>query len=91
MRSACLDRDTFTHRIPPAEDVVETAQEVLSLTKQRHKPGLGSIVEVTQSEVGYAATQTKRADVPYDYTIAESMLAYAVGGNGQLQIELTMR
>ena len=34
---------------------------------------------------------TKRANALYDYTIAESMLAYAVGGNGQLQIELTMR
>jgi outer membrane protein TolC len=59
MMSAYLNRDTFTHRITPAEDVVKTAQEVLSLTKQRHKPGLGSIVEVTQSEVGRAATQTK--------------------------------
>jgi outer membrane protein len=62
-------------------------QEALSLAKQRYKLGLGSIVEVTRSEVGLTAAQTKLAEARYDYKIAEVTLAYAVGGSAQLQID----
>ena len=44
------------HRL--AEEQVKTAQESLHLAKQRYKLGLGTVVEVTQSEI--AVTRRKR-------------------------------
>jgi outer membrane protein len=73
------------------EEQVKTAQEAQQLSKQRYKLGLGSIVEVTQSEVALTAAQTRLAEAQYDYKIAEVTLAYASGGSAQLQIDPTIR
>jgi len=89
--NAYLDTVTFTQQIKLAEELVKTAQEALSLAKQRYKLGLGSIVEVTQSEVGLTAAQTKLAEAQYDYKIAEVTLAYASGGQAQLEIDPAIR
>jgi outer membrane protein len=89
--NAYLDTVTFTQQIKLAEELGKTAQEALNLAKQRYKLGLGSIVEVTQSEVGLTAAQTKLAEAQYDYKIAEVTLAYASGGQAQLEIDPTIR
>lgn len=78
--TAYLDTVTFAQQIKLAEEQVKTAQEALQLAKQRYKLGLGSVVEVTQSEVAVTAAQTRLADAQYDYKIAEVTLAYATGG-----------
>lgn len=74
--SAYLDTLTFAQQIKLAEELVETAREALRLAQQRYKLGLGSIVEVTQSEVALTSAKTKLADARYDYKIAEATLAY---------------
>jgi outer membrane protein len=89
--NAYLDTITFAQQIKLAEEQVKTAQEALSLAKQRYKLGLGSVVEVTQSEVALTLAQTKLADSQYDYKIAEVTLAYAAGGSAQLQVDPTIR
>ncbi len=89
--NAYLDTTTFAQQIKLGEELVKTAQEALQLAKQRYKLGLGSIVEVTQSEVGLTAAQTKLAEAQYDYKIADVTLAYAAGGSAQLQIDPTVR
>jgi len=89
--NAYLDTVTFAQQIKLAEELVKTAQEALSLAKQRYKLGLGTIVEVTQSEVGLTTAQTKLAEAQYDYKIADVTLAYAAGGSAQLQIDPTIR
>lgn len=89
--NAYLDTVTFAQQIKLAEELVKTAQEALSLAKQRYKLGLGTIVEVTQSEVGLTTAQTKLAEAQYDYKIADVTLAYAAGGNAQLQLDPTIR
>jgi outer membrane protein len=77
--NAYLNTITFAQQIKLAEEQVKTAQEALQLARQRYKLGLGSIVEVTQSEVALTAAQTRLADAQYDYKIAEVALAYAAG------------
>lgn len=89
--NAYLDTMTFAQQIKLGEELVKTAEEALQLAKQRYKLGLGTVVEVTQSEVGLTAAQTKLAEAQYDYKIAEVTLAYAAGGSAQLQIDPTMR
>jgi outer membrane protein len=75
--TAYLNTLTFAQQIRLTEEQVKTAQEALELARQRYKLGLGSIVEVTQSEVAVTAAQTRLADAQYDYKIAEVTLAYA--------------
>ncbi|MGH6893284.1 MAG: TolC family protein, partial [Dongiaceae bacterium] len=89
--NAYLDAVTFAQQITLGEELVKTAQEALTLAKQRYKLGLGTVVEVTQSEVGLTAAQTKLAEAQYDYKIAEVTLAYASGGSAQLQIDPMIR
>jgi len=89
--NAYLDTTTFAQQIKLGEDLVKTAQEALGLARQRYKLGLGTVLEVTQAEVGLTAAQTKLAEAQFDYKIAEVTLAYASGGSGQLQIDPTIR
>jgi outer membrane protein len=74
-----LDTVTLAQQIKLAEEQVTTAMEALRLAKQRYKLGLGSVIEVTQSEVALTAAQTRLADTQYEYKIAEVTLAYAAG------------
>jgi outer membrane protein len=89
--NAYLDTLTFAQHIKLAEEQVKTAQEALQLAKQRYKLGLGTVVEVTQSEVALTSAQTRLAEAQYDYKIAQVMLAYAAGGRAQLEIDPTPR
>ena len=77
--NAYLETVTLAQQIKLAEEQVRTAQEALQLARQRYKLGLGSIVEVTQSEVVLTTAQTRLAESQYDYKIAEVTLAYLVG------------
>ena len=77
--NAYLDTMTQAQQIKLTEEQVKTAQEALSLAKQRYKLGLGSVVEVTQSEVALTGAQTRLAEAQYDYKTAEVTLAYATG------------
>ncbi|MDP1770196.1 MAG: TolC family protein [Nitrospirota bacterium] len=89
--NAYLDTITFVQQIKLAEEQVKTAQESLQLAKQRYKLGLGTVVEVTQSEVAVTAAQTRLAESQFDYKIAEVTLAYSAGGRGQLEADSAMR
>lgn len=88
--NAYLDTLTFAQQITLSEEQVKTAMEALHLSKQRYKLGLGTVVEVTQSEVAVTAAQTRLAEAQYDYKIAEVTLAYAAGRRSQLEIDSTL-
>lgn len=89
--TAYLDTVTFAQQIKLAEEQVKTAQEALHLAKQRYKLGLGTVVEVTQSEVALTAAQTRLAEAQYDYKIAEVTLAYATSGTPLTSASLSRR
>jgi outer membrane protein len=77
--NAYLETITLAQQIRLYEEQVKTALEALSLARQRYRLGLGSIVEVTQSEVALTGAQTRLAEAQYDYKVAEVSLAYAAG------------
>lgn len=89
--NAYLDTLTFAQHITLAEEQVKTSLEALQLSKQRYKLGLGTVVEVTQSEVAVTAAQTRLAEAQYDYKIAEVTLAYSAGGRNQMEVDPTLR
>lgn len=72
-----LETLTFAQQIKLSEEQVVTAEEALKLARERYKLGLGSVVEVTQSEVALTAAQTRLAEAQFDYKISEATLAYA--------------
>jgi outer membrane protein len=72
-----LDLLSLAQQIKLNEELVKTATEALQLARERYKLALGTVVEVTQSEVAVTAAQTKLAEAQYDYKIAEVTLAYA--------------
>jgi len=80
-----LELQSLAQQIKLGEELVKTANEALQLARERYKLGLGSVVEVTQSEVSLTATQTRLAEAQYDYKITEAILAYTVGGRSQLE------
>ena len=88
--NAYLDTLTFAQQITLSDEQVKTALEALHLAKQRYKLGLGTVVEVTQSEVAVTGAQTRLAEAQYDYKIAEVTLAYAAGRRSQLEIDSTL-
>jgi outer membrane protein len=77
--NAYLETITLAQQIRLSEEQVKTALEALSLARQRYRLGLGSVVEVTQSEVALTGAQTRLAEAQYDYKVAEVSLAYAAG------------
>jgi outer membrane protein len=89
--NAYLDTMTLAQQIKLAEEQVRTAQEALQLSKQRYKLGLGTVVEVTQSEVALTAAQTRLADTQYDYKIAEVTLVYSSRGYDAESMQLLIR
>ncbi|HVG02190.1 MAG TPA: TolC family protein [Nitrospira sp.] len=89
--NAYLDTVTFAQQIRLAEVQVRTAEEALHLSKQRYKLGLGTVVEVTQSEVAVTMAQTRLADTQYDYKIAEVTLAYTAQGEDTGRVLLLSR
>lgn len=89
--NAYLDTVTFAQQIKLAEEQVKTAEEALNLSKQRYKLGLGTVIEVTQSEVAVTAAQTRLAETQYDYKIAEVTLAYTSQGDDTGRILLLSR
>jgi outer membrane protein len=80
VRDSFLDVVTLIPQVRVAEEQVKIAREALSLASQRYRLGLSSIVEVTQSEVAVATSETRLAETQYDAKIAEARLRYAVGG-----------
>ncbi|HET9961545.1 MAG TPA: TolC family protein [Nitrospiraceae bacterium] len=89
--NAYLDTITLAQQIKLAEEQVKTAQEALQLSKQRYRLGLGTVVEVTQSEVALTAAQTRLADTQYDYKIAEVTLIYSSRGYDAESMQLLIR
>jgi outer membrane protein len=89
--NAYLDTITLAQQIKLAEEQVKTAQEALQLSKQRYRLGLGTVVEVTQSDVALTAAQTRLADTQYDYKIAEVTLIYSSRGYDAESMQLLIR
>ncbi|MCG3777537.1 MAG: Cation efflux system protein CusC [Nitrospira sp.] len=89
--NAYLDTLTFAQQILLAKEQVKTSLEALHLAKQRYKLGLGTVVEVTQSEVAVTGAQTRLAEAHYDYKIAEVTLAYASGNQSKGEIDSALQ
>jgi len=66
-------------QIPVEQERVNVAREALSLTQERYKMGLSSIVEVIQSTTLLFQAESRLAELQYVYRLGDAALGYATG------------
>lgn len=66
-------------RIKANEAAARAARENLDLARGRYEVGVGSIIEVSNAQVGYADAQTTYVRALYDYKIADAQFTRAIG------------
>jgi len=65
--------------IPVAELAVKQAQENLDLANGRYTAGVGSPIEVTDSQLAYSNAETNYTAALYNYKVAQASLEKAMG------------
>jgi outer membrane protein TolC len=61
---------------------VQSAEEVLRITRERYQQGAADITELMAAQVGRTGTRTRRAAAYYDYRVAQSDVDRASGKLG---------
>lgn len=79
--SAFYPYQVIREKILIAEEQVVTARLALDLARERLRLGLGSVVEVTQSEVASTRAEIGLVTARFDAEIARAALEYAAGRN----------
>ncbi len=68
-------------KIPVVKEQVATARLALDLARERLRLGLGSVVEVTQSEVASTRAEIGLVTARFDAQTARAAVEYAAGRN----------
>jgi outer membrane protein len=79
VRTAWLEANTGFQRLSVTERLLAQANEALRLSQARYDAGLGSIVELTQSQLTQTSAQIGAAVAKYDYLSRRAALDYATG------------
>lgn len=79
VRIAWLEANTAFQRLGVTERLLAQANEALRLAQARYDAGLGSIVELTQSQLTQTSAQIGAAVAKYDYLSRRALLDYATG------------
>ncbi len=79
VRVAWLGADAAAQRIGLAAQLVNRANEALSLAQERYRLGLSSIVELSQAQLNVTVAQLETANAKYDYLIELATLSYQSG------------
>ena len=79
VHNAWLEANTAYRKLSVTERLLAQANEALRLAQARYDAGLGSIVELTQSQLTQTSAQIGAAVAKYDYLSRRAMLDYAIG------------
>jgi outer membrane protein len=79
VRVAYLNAATAYERVGLTAQLLQQAQLSLELAQSRYDLGLGSIVELSQSQLSLTSAEISSTSAKYDYQIQRSVLAYQVG------------
>jgi outer membrane protein TolC len=74
MRSACLDMKKSKALIDAQSDSVGEAKEALRLSEVRYRNGVGTNLDVFDSEVSLAQVEQSLAQATYDYIMAKAQI-----------------
>ena len=78
VRIAWQDTNRAYQRLSVTQQMLEQANLALSLGQQRYNLGLGSIVELSQAELGKTEADIADTDAKYQYHLTQIMLAFTM-------------
>jgi outer membrane protein len=74
-----LTANSGFQRLSLTDQLLQEATQALDLAQTRYKLGLGSIVELSQAQLGITEAQIEQASAKYDYQLQLSALNYQLG------------
>lgn len=78
VRIAWQDTNRAYQRLSVTQQMLEQANLAMSLGQQRYNLGLGSIVELSQAELGKAEADIADTDAKYQYHLTQIVLAFTM-------------
>ena len=79
VRTSWLTANSGFQRLSLTDQLLQEATQALDLAQTRYKLGLGSIVELSQAQLGITEAQIEQASAKYDYQLQLSVLNYQLG------------
>jgi outer membrane protein len=79
VRTSWLNANSGFQRLSVTNQLLQEATQALDLAQVRYKLGLGSIVELSQAQLGITQAQIEQASAKYDYQMQLSALNYQLG------------
>lgn len=79
IQSARLKMDEAKRRIEGQEKNIEQAKKAVSIAETRYKNGVGTQLELLDTQVAMTLAQTNYAQAIYDYLVSEAEWEFAVG------------
>ena len=79
VRASWLTANSGFQRLSLTDQLLQEATQALDLAQARYKLGLGSIVELSQAQLGITEAQIEQASAKYDYQLQLSVLNYQLG------------
>jgi outer membrane protein len=79
VRTSWLTANSGFQRLSLTDQLLQEATQALDLAQARYKLGLGSIVELSQAQLGITEAQIEQASAKYDYQLQLSVLNYQLG------------
>lgn len=79
VQSALLKMNEAKRRIEGQEKNIEQAEKAVSIAQTRYKSGLGTQLELLDTQVAMTLAQTNYAQAIYDYLVSEADWEFAVG------------
>jgi outer membrane protein len=80
VRTSWLNATTAYNRLAVTKQLLDQANLALDLAQTRYKLGLGSIVELSQSQLQQTQAEISNTQAGYDYRLALSNLRYQTAG-----------
>ncbi|MFZ0037667.1 MAG: TolC family protein [Candidatus Acidiferrales bacterium] len=79
VRTSWLNAGSAFQRLALTDQLLHEATQALDLAQARYNLGLGSIVELSEAQLGLTQAQIEQASAKYDYQLQLSALSYQLG------------
>jgi outer membrane protein len=80
VRTSWLNANTAHNRLAVSQQLLDQSNLALDLAQTRYKLGLGSIVELSQSQLQQTQAEIGNTQAGYDYRLALAVLRFQTAG-----------
>ncbi len=79
VRTAWLDANSAYQRLSVTNQLLDEANQAVTLAQRRYDLGLSSIIELSQAQLNQTQAQIEQASAKYDYQTQVSVLNFQIG------------